>query len=87
MEAPTRKRRTDFPPDARQDAAVRLVGIEVKESASPSAGDFRGRHHFRETVGKRFLRGILLYTGSSSVAFGPDLHAVPVSALWRIGSR
>jgi uncharacterized protein len=67
-----------------EDAAGRLVGIEVKKGSSPSVGDFNGLHHFREAVGKRFVRGILLYTGSSSVAFGPDLHAVPVSALWRI---
>src|ERR1017187_6221429 len=67
-----------------EDAAGRLVGIEVKKSASPSAGDFKGLRHFSEAVGKRFLRGILLYTGSNSVAFGPELHAVPVSALWRL---
>jgi hypothetical protein len=28
------------------------------------------------------MRGILLYTGTESVSFGPDLHAVPISALW-----
>jgi uncharacterized protein len=67
-----------------EDSAGRVVGVEVKKSASPSAGDFKGLRHFREAVGKRFLRGILLYTGSNSVAFGPDLHAVPVSALWRM---
>lgn len=67
-----------------EDAAGNLVGIEVKKGASPSTGDFKGLHHFREAVGKRFLRGVLLYTGSSSVAFGPDLHAVPVSAMWHM---
>ena len=67
-----------------EDAAGRLVGIEVKKNASPSTDDFKGLLHFRDAVGKRFLRGVLLYTGSSSVAFGSDLHAVPVSALWRL---
>ncbi len=67
-----------------EDAAGRLVGVEVKKTASPSAGDFKGLNHFRDAVGKKFLRGILLYTGSNSVAFGPDMHAVPVSALWRM---
>lgn len=70
-----------------EDAAGRLVGIEVKKSASPSTGDFKGLHRFRDAVGKRFLRGVLLHTGSSSAAFAPDLHAVPVSALWRMTSR
>lgn len=83
-------RRQLVPPSGRdvdlvlEDAAGRLVGVEVKKSASPSASDFKGLHHFREAVGKPFVRGILLYTGSTSVAFGPDLHAVPVSALWRM---
>ena len=67
-----------------EDAAGSLVGIGVKKSASPSAGDFKGLRHFREAVGKRFLRGVLLHTGSNSVAFGPDLYAVPVSAMWRM---
>ena len=61
-----------------EDAAGRLVGVEVKKTASPSSGDLRGLNHFRDAVGNKFLRGILLYTGSSSVAFGPDMHAVPV---------
>ncbi|HOW66600.1 MAG TPA: hypothetical protein P5186_26125 [Candidatus Paceibacterota bacterium] len=39
-----------------------------------------------EQAGKKFLRGILLYTGSTSVAFGPNLHAVRVSALWQLES-
>lgn len=65
-----------------EDAAGRLVGIEVKKSASPSSDDFKGLRYFRDAVGKRFLRGVLLYTGTSSVAFGADLHAVPASALW-----
>jgi predicted AAA+ superfamily ATPase len=65
-----------------EDARGRLVGIEVKKTASPNSGDFKGLRHLREQTGKRFLRGILLYTGSASVAFGPNLHAVPVSALW-----
>ena len=67
-----------------EDARGRLVGIEVKKTASPNDGDFKGLRHLREQTGKRFLRGILLYTGLASVAFGPNLHAVPVSALWRM---
>ena len=66
-----------------EDARGRLVGIEVKKTASPASSDFKGLRHFSEQTGKKFLRGILLYTGSTSVAFGPNLHAVPVSALWR----
>ncbi len=59
-----------------------LVGIEVKKTASPNSSDFKGLRYLREHTGERFLRGILLYTGGSIVPFGPDLHAVPISALW-----
>ncbi len=70
-----------------EDARGRLVGIEVKKTASPTSGDFKGLRHLSEQTGKRFLRGILLYTGSTSVAFGPNLHAVPVGALWQYGAE
>ena len=67
-----------------EDARGRLVGIEVKKTASPTADDFKGLRHLKELTGKRFLRGILLCTGASSVAFGPELYALPVSALWEL---
>lgn len=69
-----------------EDARGRLVGIEVKKTASPASSDFKGLRHLSEQTGKRFLRGVLLYTGSTSVAFGPNLHAVPVSALWQLNA-
>jgi predicted AAA+ superfamily ATPase len=67
-----------------EDAAGQVVGIEVKKTMSPTASDFKGLNHLSEVTGKRFLRGVLLYTGSAGVAFGANLHAVPVSALWRL---
>lgn len=65
-----------------EDKAGRIVGIEVKKSASPGSGDFKGLRYLQEQTGERFLRGIVLYTGSSVVPFGNNLHAVPISALW-----
>lgn len=65
-----------------EDASGRIVGIEVKKTASPGAGDFNGLRHLRDAAGDRFLRGILLYTGDRNVAFGPRMYAVPVGALW-----
>ncbi len=67
-----------------EDARGRIVGIEVKKTASPDGSDFKGLRHLQEAVGKRFLRGVLLYTGTESVAFGPNLYALPVSALWQV---
>jgi predicted AAA+ superfamily ATPase len=67
-----------------EDARERLVGIEVKKTASPASSDFKGLRHLSEQTGKKFLRGILLYTGSTSVAFESNLHALPVSSLWQL---
>jgi predicted AAA+ superfamily ATPase len=65
-----------------EDGAGRLVGVEVKASASVTASDFRGLRGMAEAVGERFIRGLVLYTGSQVIPFGERLHAVPFSLLW-----
>ncbi len=65
-----------------EDLSGRVIGIEVKSSASVAADDFKGLRLLHETVGKRFVRGIVLYAGSEFIPFGPELQALPVSALW-----
>jgi uncharacterized protein len=65
-----------------EDRTGNLVGIEVKASASVTAKDFKGLYALAEATGKRFYRGIILYTGSEVVPFGEDLFALPVNALW-----
>ena len=35
-----------------------------------------------EAARERFVRGIVLYTGMTTVSFGKNLTAVPVPALW-----
>jgi hypothetical protein len=65
-----------------EDARGHLVGIEVKKSASPDAHDFKGLRFLAEKTEKKFLRGILLYTGNESVSFGTHLLAVSINTLW-----
>ena len=60
-----------------------LVGIEVKSAATVSAADFRGLRVLAGIAGRRFHRGIVLYSGSEIVPFGAGLFALPVEALWR----
>lgn len=60
----------------------RVVGLEVKASASIQAKDFRGLQGLSEALGDRFHRGIVLYTGAEGLPFGPNQWAMPVSALW-----
>lgn len=67
-----------------KDARGRMAGIEVKKTASPQSADFKGlRRHPRDQTVEKLLRGILLYTGATGVAFGPNLQALPVSAPWQ----
>lgn len=64
-----------------------LVGIEVKSAATVTAADFKGLRALAEVAGRRFRRGIVLYTGAEIVPFGERLYAVPVEALWRWGAQ
>jgi hypothetical protein len=66
-----------------EDRAGDIVGIEIKATASPSTGDFKGLARLRELAGARFKRGILLHTGAPAVPFGERLFALPMQCLWR----
>ena len=59
-----------------------LVGIEIKSGLAVDESDFAPLRAFASRVGARFRRGIVLYAGRESVAFGQKLHALPLSALW-----
>ncbi|MGB3681002.1 MAG: ATP-binding protein [Rubrobacteraceae bacterium] len=66
-----------------EDAAGRIVGIEVKAAATVGVRDFRGLRALAEVAGERFQRGVVLYTGGTDIPFDKNLHALPVGALWR----
>lgn len=66
----------------RRDGCV--VGIELKASSTVTHRDLRGLRALAAATKHKFHRGILLYMGGRSVTFGDDLHAVPLSALWRL---
>ncbi len=65
-----------------ESEAGEIVGIEVKASSSIGANDFKGLHALSQTVGRKFRRGVILYTGNESVPFGNDLYPLPVRSLW-----
>jgi len=66
-----------------EDRRGRCVAIEVKAAASIGPGDMKGIDAFASAAGRRFHRGVLLYTGRETVPFSTNLHALPISALWR----
>lgn len=68
-----------------EDRRGRIVGLEVKAAATVGAQDFKGLRTLAEATGKRFQRGVVLYTGAEIIPFGTDLHALPVSLLWQTG--
>lgn len=60
----------------------RVVGVEVKASATVGSKDFAGLRALQEDAGERFQRGVVLYTGQQVVPFGDRLTALPMGALW-----
>lgn len=60
----------------------RLAAIEVKAAATVRSHDFRHLESVRDRVGKRFHRGIVLYTGAERLPFGERLEAWPLATLW-----
>jgi predicted AAA+ superfamily ATPase len=58
------------------------IGIEVKLDSTLSEKDFANMALLREIVGKKFKRGIVIYTGTEIVPWGKDLWAIPVNFLW-----
>ena len=61
-----------------------LAGVEVKASATVNAADFRGLRKLKQSVGKRFSGGVVLYDGETSASFGEDMYAVPIRMLWEL---
>ena len=59
----------------------RLIGIEVKASATVNAGDFMGLKKLQSLAGDSFTSGLVLYGGHQALSFGKGLWAVPLAAL------
>ena len=65
-----------------EDGLGRMVGIEVKASATVSGGDFSGLCRLAAAAGERFVLGLVLYDHERTVPFGERMAATPVSTLW-----
>ena len=65
-----------------EDSAGHLVGVEVKARATLGGGDVRGLQAMANAVGKRWVRGVVLYTGTEVIPFAGNLHGLPLSLLW-----
>jgi uncharacterized protein len=66
-----------------EGADGRMAGIEVKASATVRGEDFKHLTAMRDRIDpKRFVRGVVLYTGSERLPFGEGLEAWPLATLW-----
>ncbi len=65
----------------------RVVGVEAKAAATVSPEDTKGLRVLAEALGSRFVRGVVLYTGTTVIPFAKNLHALPVETLWMNSSR
>ncbi|CAN7631556.1 ATP-binding protein [Rhizobium sp. LjRoot258] len=65
-----------------EDRRGRIIGIEVKASATVKSEDFKGLRQLQEAVGDRFVRGLVLHNHDRVTPFGEKLHAAPLSILW-----
>jgi uncharacterized protein len=60
----------------------RVIGIEVKASAAPGAGDARHLLWMQAALGDRFAAGVVFHTGPRAFRLTGDLLALPICVLW-----
>ena len=60
----------------------RVVAIEIKSSAAPTVADARNLRWLQESLGSAFVTGIVFHTGPRAFKLAPDIHALPIAALW-----
>ncbi len=65
-----------------EDRQGRVIGIEVKASATVRARDLRGLRQLQAAVGDKFVQGLMLHDHDRITPFDEKLHAGPVSLLW-----
>jgi uncharacterized protein len=64
----------------RADGAV--AGVESKARATVGKSDFAALQELRDQLGKKFIAGIVLYTGDQIIPYGDKLWLVPLPILW-----
>jgi uncharacterized protein len=60
----------------------RVIGFEVKAGAAPTPADARHLAWLRDSLGDRFLAGVVLHTGPDVFGLDDGIQAAPIAALW-----
>ena len=72
-------REVDFIVENRKGEAI---GIEVKLSGTIDGNDWMSMKVLQEVLGKKFKKGIIIYTGNTVLQVSRKIWAVPVNYLW-----
>lgn len=67
-----------------EGAGQRVAGVEVKAASTVKANDFNGLRKLKNSTGKHFAGGVVLYDGEVTAPFGDQLFAVPMRRLWEL---
>jgi len=65
-----------------EDMAGNIIAIEVKSRSTIKKDDFKSMKFLAKETGRKFIKGILLYTGNEIIPFSKDMTALPISSLW-----
>ncbi len=60
----------------------RVIGFEIKAGAAPARADAKHLAWLRDTLGDRFLAGVVFHTGPDIFELGDRIRAAPIATLW-----
>jgi len=60
----------------------KIIGIEVKLDSTINEKDWVNMNTLQETVGSRFVKGVIIFTGTELIQVSRNIWAVPVNYLW-----
>lgn len=69
-----------------ESAGGRCVLLEVKHSGRVRPNDLKNMRYLADRLGRKFVRGILIYTGTEIIPYDPRFCAMPVNGLWESGA-
>lgn len=60
----------------------RVAGLEIKSNSRIGGKEAKWLAQLRDKLGKRFVAGLVLHTGTTAGPFGDRIAAVPMDVLW-----
>jgi predicted AAA+ superfamily ATPase len=63
----------------------RCVLLEVKHSSRVRPDDLKNMRYLADRLGRKFARGILIYTGTEIIPCDSRFCVIPVNGLWELG--